>query len=744
MKKLHTVLEDLGGVAIALKITGVYVKTVYRNEVDGFTIFKLKLNKPMIDNPLTEISCKGTMPSVLICTPLILEGDMVYDDYGSTFIVRTAEPFSDSEAVTIEYLSSNLFNGIAVATATKIVELTGSDIFSYVQSDGARENLLKIKGLTEEKVDILIRSVCHTKTQKEIFSFISSFGGNVTHAEKLFEEFGPKAISNMKIRPYETGNAADLPFRVCDCIAKTNGIQYDNLIRVKSIILNVLKQCYNSGDMYVLLERIFRGVDYTEKNASAFPDDKISCGLVVAALGNMKEVVSEVIPDKQLQEDCEIRYYLKKPFFEEVAIAENIKRLQVGSCKLDIDADEAVKDAEKLLNIKYSQKQKECFSFLNSSGIKIITGGPGTGKSTVINGLIYEFQKNFPRKEITIMAPTGRAAQRIGEITSLPAGTIHRTLNILPYSKGLLDSAYNADFPADIIIVDEASMLDSSLMSLLMKSIKSSALVIFCGDVDQLPSVGAGNVLHDLISSNKIETVQLDTIYRQKDKSAIIKNAIKVNNGSHYFIQDPSFEIIECETEEEIRKTVVNEFINIYNTDFPYDVQVLSSTKKGAAGTYSLNKSIQNIINDRKTVTAHSNSKFRIKDKIMTTHNNYDIGYFNGDMGIIEDSDERFIYVKLFKDRVAIPKSNVQDMELAYACTVHKSQGSEYDTVIVSLPENPSIMLRRNLLYTAITRAKKRILIVTQKNCIDKSVDTVVDSNRKSALAEKIIKKIGA
>lgn len=725
-----------------MKITGVYVKTIYRNEVDGFTVFKLRLNKPMIGSPLLEISCKGIMPSMLICTPIALEGDMTCDDYGSTFVVRNAEPFSDNDEVTIEYLSSNLFDGIANATAAKIVALTGPDIFSYIQRADARENLLKIKGLTEEKVDILIRSVCHTKTQKEIFSFISSFGGSVLHAERLFEEFGPKAISNIKAKPYETGDAADLPFRICDCIAKANGIQYDDLTRVKSLVLNVLKQCYNSGDMYVLLERVFRGVNYTSKNVSAFPDDEISCGLIVAALNDTKQVVTETIPSGDQQKEPEVRYYLKKPFFEEVAIAENIKRLQNCKSFFNLDIEEAVKDAEEQLNIKYSQRQKSCFDFLNSSGVKIITGGPGTGKSTVINGLIFEFKRFFPNREITIMAPTGRAAQRIGEITGLPAGTIHRTLNILPYSKGLLDSAYNADFPADVIIIDEASMLDSSLMNLLMKSVKSSALVIFCGDIDQLPSVGAGNVLHELIVSKKIETVQLNANFRQKNKSVIIENAIKVNNGSHHLIKDASFEIIECDSEEDIRKIVINEFINNFNTDFPYDVQVLSSTKKGAAGTFSLNKSIQNIVNDRKTVTAHSNSKFRLKDKIMTTHNNYGVGYFNGDVGIIEDSDEQFVYVKFFKEKIAIPKSNVQDMDLAYACTVHKSQGSEYDTVIISLPETPSVMLKRNLLYTAITRAKKRIVIVTQKSCIDKSINTAIDSNRKSALAEKITKRL--
>lgn len=724
-----------------MKITGVYTKTIFRNEVDGFTIFKFRLNKPLIDNPLIELSCKGNMPSALICTPMMLEGEIVNDDYGCTFIVKEARPFSDNETTTIEYLSSSMFNGIAETTAARIVELTGPDIFSFVQKENAKNELLKVKGITEEKAELLIQLVQHTKIQKEILEFITLYGGNVSQAEALFEEFGPSALNNLKTKPYETGNAVDLPFRICDCIAKENGIKFDDLKRIKAIILNVIRRCYGGGDMYVLLERVFRGVDYTAKNLSAFPDDKISYGLIIAALNDMKQIVTE-ISTFDSEDEPSIRYYLKKPYFEEKIVADNIKRLQGNRNTFNINISNAVKDAEESLGIQYSHKQKECFEFLGSSGIKIITGGPGTGKSTVVNGLILEYTKNFPNNEIKIMAPTGRAAQRISEITGYPAGTIHRMLNIVPYSKDMLDSSYECDYPADLLVIDEASMIDTALMSLLIKSLKSSSLVIFCGDIDQLPSVGAGNVLRELIRSNKIDTVQLDTNYRQKNKSIIIENAIKINSGNNDLIFEPSFEIIECENDEDIKRTVVKEFVNVYDTNHPYDVQVLSSTKKGHAGTYSLNKNIQNIINDRKTVTAHSNSKFRLKDKIMTTHNNYDIGYFNGDVGIIKDADENFVYVDFSKEEIAIPKHNVQDMDLAYASTVHKSQGSEYGTVIIALPEQPSVMLRRNLLYTAVTRAKSKILIVTQKGCINKSILTAIDSNRKSALAEKIIKRM--
>lgn len=666
-----------------------------------------------------------------------LVGEMQYDDYGSTFIIKEAEPFSDDISVTIEYLSSKIFSGIAAVTAAKIVAVSGPDIFSFVQQENAREELAKIKGLTVEKADELIALVSHSKIQKEIFDFLSVYGGSFTQAESLFDEYGSNALTQLKTKPYDVGNDVDLPFRICDHIARNNGMRYDNLVRIKALILNVIKRCYYSGgDMYVPLERIYRGVEYTEKNISAFPGYPISLGLVVAALGEMNDVI--------LENDGEIRYYPKRAFFDEKSIADNVARLQQNRTENSINIDRAVEEAESTLGIVYSETQKRCFNFLRTSGIKVITGGPGTGKSTVVNGLIHIYSKVYPERKIRIMAPTGRASQRISEITGYPAGTIHRSLNISPYSHDALDTDYEADYPADLIIVDEASMVDASLMALLLKSIKSSSLVVFCGDIDQLPSVGPGNVLHEFIASQQIETVPLDVNFRQRDKRTIIDNALKVNSGDLPLISDASFQIIECENEEEIKKTVVKEFIDSYNTNYPYDVQILSSTRKGPAGTFSLNKSVQNVINDRKTVAAHMNGKFRLADKIMTTHNNYDIGYYNGDVGIIKDADENNIYVVFSKEEIAIPKKCVQDMELAYACTIHKSQGSEYDTVIIALPEQPSVMLRRNLLYTAITRAKKRILIVTQKGCVEKSVTTAVDINRKSALKEKIVKKMGA
>lgn len=723
-----------------MEITGVYTKTVFRNENDGFTIFKFRLNKPILDCPFIEISCKGKIQSALICTPLKLTGTLTSDDYGYTFIADDAMPFSDDTLTTIEYLSSSFFEGIAEATAKKIVDITGPDIFSYIHQKDAIDNLLKIKGLTYEKIESLISTISKTKFQKDIFEYISSYGGSFRHAELLFAEYGSKTLDLLLKNPYKTGCAVELPFRICDCIAKENGTKYNDFRRIQALVFTTIQQCYLNGDMYVLLNRLFNGVNYLEKNLSAFPDFTISESAIVAAAEDMEQIIIEI---ESIDENPEIRFYLKKSFFDEKTVSKNIARIQSFPQKFNIDISKAVTMAEKELNIEYSPKQKECFSFLSTSGLKIITGGPGTGKSTVVNGLIYSFTKNNPDAIVKIMAPTGRAAQRVSEITSLPAGTIHRMLNILPYSKDQIDTSYNGDFPADLLIVDEASMLDTSLTALLMKSIKNTTLVIFCGDIDQLPSVGAGNVLNELIKSHKIDVVQLDTNYRQKNKSTIIENAIKTNTGKCDYISDASFEVIECDNEDEIHKTVIKNFVDNYNTYKPYDVQILSSTKKGNSGTASLNKRSQEIVNSTRDITASSNSRFKINDKVMTVRNNYDVGYFNGDIGIIKSIDDVYIKVQFIKDEINIPKSNIQDIELAYACTVHKSQGSEYDTVIISLPETPSNMLKRNLLYTAITRAKKKVVVVTQKGCLSKSVSTVKDIKRKSSLSEKIIQATG-
>lgn len=338
-----------------------------------------------------------------------------------------------------------------------------------------------------------------------------------------------------------------------------------------------------------------------------------------------------------------------------------------------------------------------------------------------------------------MMAPTGRAAQRINEITGHEAGTIHRMLGICPFGNdGRIQTNYYADYPADMIIVDESSMVDNELMGALTDSLQSNCLLIMVGDVDQLPSIGAGSVLRDMITA-KIETVKLDVNYRQKGKTTIIDNATTINNGASNLITNNEFVIRQFNTPESLADAAKKTFVSLYDKKNPYSVQILCPQNKGKAGTYVLNKNIQSEMNKRGAFIANSYSHFKIGDKVMAIRNNYEEDYFNGDVGLITDATEVTFTVNFNSRSLIVPRENIEDFQLAYACTIHKSQGSEYDTIIICLPKEADGMIKRNLLYTAVTRAKKKVYILTQNGCIQSAVTRTTTNIRTSGLADQIL-----
>lgn len=387
------------------------------------------------------------------------------------------------------------------------------------------------------------------------------------------------------------------------------------------------------------------------------------------------------------------------------------------------------------------------FSFLSSTGIKIITGGPGTGKSTVINGLIHAYQKLHPYSRIALMAPTGRAAQRMREITGLKAGTIHKTLNIKPRERNdsLFSASYIHDFPAGLIIIDEASMLDEQLSAVMFMCFKEDATVILVGDVDQLPSIGAGKVLEDLlkckVDGEPIERVSLIVNHRQKGKATIIKNANLINSGDGNIETDDSFIYNVVNTDEELKECAISAFLFCYDSDNPFGVQILCPKNKGIAGVKGLNTEIQNSIHgDKSDVLSDKDYKFKIGDKVMATVNNYESDYVNGDIGIIKSCDSLSFTVNFSGRTIKIDKAQKDDFQLAYATTIHKSQGSQYDTVIICLPKESDGMMYRNLLYTAITRAQKQVIIYSAEGNVEKAVANTI-SDRISDLDKLFDKK---
>jgi exodeoxyribonuclease V alpha subunit len=528
------------------------------------------------------------------------------------------------------------------------------------------------------------------------------------------------------------GIPAGLKFNTCDLIFAHEGGAYYNENRLEWLVVKCLEQNENSGNTYAHIKNIMFWVNKLSKLSPVF-NEEVPESLIVRACFNSKKIVCE-------QSSPEFRYYLKKTYYEEKSIVSHLQRIQSSKTPLCFN-EKLIKAIEKKNGVTYAEKQKLAFELLKSTGIKVVTGGPGTGKTTTVNGLIQAYHKMYPNNTILLCAPTGRAAQRLSEATSKKAFTLHKALDIKPFGDNDIQSRTLESNPleADFIIVDEMSMTDTSIFSILLGAIKSDTLVLLCGDTDQLPSVGAGNILHDIIASDFVEKVQLDVVYRQAKESGITENAIKVNSGNSDLVKKDDFSTYKLDSQKELSDKVCELVSCYYKKDDPFAVQVLSSTKQGDAGTVLLNRKLQMLCNENKTLTE---LEFNLKcgDKVMLTRNNYDIGYVNGDIGIITNIDSDYITIDIKGLAVTkVPRKYMSDISLAYAITIHKSQGSEYDTVVIALPSEPRVMLKRNLLYTAITRAKKRVILVTEQGSVEYAVNTLDTELRQTSILEKLV-----
>lgn len=710
-----------------MELYGVYDSTLFRNETTGYTILKIKLNEfiPEFDN--IRVVCKGIFSYSLICLPLKLTGEKVTDKFGEFFEIETIEPQVKTKKEAIDFLSSSSFKGISTKTAKAIIAKTGADIFSLTNNPDAYVILTTIDGIGPNRAKTVLETLNKAKAQKEIFDYLSDYSVSFHSIENLIERYGINALEKIKKEPYTVGHYCGFPFLICDMIAKDNGVEGYDPARIRALVRTVMEKDYENGNVFISHERLINNINYISKRKSAFPDCKISFHQIISVASSLYGTLYKV-------KDDEIRFYFEKAYADEMRIAKNIKRLNRTKQFTSLNINKIINQCEEDLGIEYSKKQKECFNFLRSNGVKIITGGPGTGKSTVINGLTHAYSKLYPEKKIVMMAPTGRAAQRINEITGREAGTIHRMLNICPFDD-YIQTGYFADYPADMIIVDESSMLDNELMAILAEGLKNNSLLIMVGDIDQLPSIGAGTVLKDLIAAD-VETVKLDVTYRQKGKSLIIENANKVNTGDSILSTDESFIIETCADSKNLAEKVKKTFLDLYDIKNPYSIQVLCPQLKGEAGIKQLNKSIQDSLKLGKNVATHYGVTFKKGDKVMATINNYDIGYFNGDIGMIVETNDLNFLVAFNKEIKTIPKENIVDFQLAYATTIHKSQGSEYEAIIICLSKEASGMMQRNLLYTAITRAKKKVYIFTEEECIETAVSTVSANSRKSSLKD--------
>ena len=703
------------------ELIAVYKYTIFRNIKSGYTIFSVE------EKNNTERVCKGYIPEYTKGMPLKLTG--YYDEKGQkVFLVDKIIEYSDQKDVTINFLSNGSEKLATENMSQKIVDAFGSDIFSVaMQPEAASLFTKEIPRLTLEKAERLVFKITRARIKREIYEYISKFGGDYGISEKIAAEYNEKWMSRLLESPYMVGQKCGMSFYACDSMAKSMGIDYMDDRRMDALIYEALSCGGNSGHCYLTMPELETTVNrIIKQSAFDIPVSKFKIAYRVLKCRFLK--VDYGNPN---------RIYFKRVYEQEILVEENIYRLL--NTKKDLPyVENVVEKVEKDCHIKYAPAQKKAFQVLKDSGIKIITGGPGTGKTTTVNGIIKAFMDLNPDKKVQLCAPTGRAAQRMNETTGYPACTIHKLLEFQFVGNGVTYKDRSQPIDADFLIVDESSMIDIELLSMLLDAVTDGCLVCFLGDVNQLPSVGPGNTLMDLIQSKVIDVYRLDTVYRQGESSRIIKNCNHILKNDLIFEEGEDFHIINVDNEDMLYEKAREVFFELYNKEDPFGTQILCPVKKGKSGTYHLNYSIESTLYETNESMQYGKSRYCKGDKIIMHSNNYQLGYFNGNMGTVEEIEDRSLVVKINDEEITLSKDVLDDVTLAYAITIHKSQGSEFSDCIIVLPYNAGRILARNLVFTAISRARNRVWIINENGALEKAVQNNVMTKRNSWLKERL------
>lgn len=746
-----------------MQLEGQVIDIIYKNEINSYTVATFETSE------MEETTIVGYLPFVSEGDNLKVTGDVVkHPDYGEQFKVATFEKTMPTTPEALEkYLANGNFKGIGPATAKKIVNTFGKDTINVIKLEPNK--LTQIKGISKEKAFEIAEQFLANWEIWQIVGFLDKFGIGPQSAENVYKKLGEGALEKISENPYILIDVASkVNFEKVDRIALELGVEQDNYKRIRSGIKYGLEKIGLNGNSCVLYENLLK----YEEDLLRVDIDSIENTII-----SMKAKGELVLEDR----DDGQEWVYSKPFYDaEKNIAERIIGLrnadnvkEIKTLKKDLER------IEKNIDIELSEKQKEAIKSINDNNVCIITGGPGTGKTTIIKAIIELYKKHGMKP--VLCAPTGRAAKRMTETTGEEAKTLHRLLELA----GISDDTdnFNTDLlvtpiDGDIIIVDEASMIDMFLMNYLVKAIYKGTKLVLVGDTDQLPSVGPGSILKDIIDSNQVHTITLNQIFRQAAKSKIIVNAHRVNEGENFIggkikktqideeqidLLDDFFYINET-NQEKIQQTIISLCkgrLKLYGDyDFFNNIQIITPTKKGKLGTKELNVLLQNELNpveEEKKERDFGDIKFREQDRVMQTKNNYNIlwekenerefkkelgnGIFNGELGIIEkiNKEEKTVKVRFDDGKVATyDNTDLDQLEHAYAITVHKSQGSEFDVVILVASQSAPMLLTRNLIYTAMTRAKKLLIIIGPQNVVNYMIQNNTTRQRNTGLKFKL------
>ena len=728
------------------KITGYVDHIVYRNAENGYTVLNL-VNKE------EEITCVGIFSAIAEGENIEASGDYTdHPTYGRQFKVEHFEERAPEDAQAIErYLGSGAIKGIGLALAARIVRRFKEDTFRIIEEEP--ERLAEIKGISERKAMEIATQVNEKRDLRQAMIFLQQYGITMNLAVKIYNRYGQEVYEILKENPYQLAEDIDgVGFKTADEIAARVGIRSDSDFRIRSGILYVLSGAASEGHTFLPQEELTKRASELLQVEPEFIEKHY-----------MDLAIERKLMLKQKEEQTQI--YAASFYYMESNVATMLKQLDVTYDESDTAIEKRILAIQKQTGMELEEHQVEAVKEAVKNGLLIITGGPGTGKTTTINTIIRYFEAEG--MDIFLAAPTGRAAKRMSETTGYEARTIHRMLELNGGMEGNAGFERNEMNPleTDVIIIDEMSMVDISLMHSLLKAIPTGTRLILVGDVNQLPSVGPGCVLKDIIDSGVCNVVKLTKIFRQAATSDIIVNAHKINRGEEVVLDNKSMDFFFLKRYD--ADVIINVVLQLIKQKLPkfvnaseYDIQVLTPMRKGLLGVERLNVILQKYLNPpspEKREKEYGDTIFREGDKVMQTKNNYQLeweiksrfgltiekgmGIFNGDTGIIREINDfaETVTVEFDEGRmVDYSFKLLEELELAYALTIHKSQGSEYPAVVIPLLSGPSMLMNRNLLYTAVTRARKCVTLVGNEATFAEMIKNTSQQKRYSGLCDRL------
>ena len=727
-------------------ITGFVEHIVFRNEENGYTVLNLAVEED-------EVTCVGVFQFISEGESVELKGEYtVHPSYGPQFQVESYAIKAPQDIVSIErYLGSGAIKGVGAALAARIVRRFKEDTFRIIEEEP--ERLAEIKGISERKAQEIAQQTEEKRELRQAMIFLQNYGISLTLAVKIYQTYQLDMYRIIQENPYKLAeDVTGVGFKIADEIAHKVGIHMDSDFRIRSGILYVLQQASLEGHTYLPKELLTRR----------------ACELLEVDADAVEKHYMDMTIDRKLvmkQTEEQVQIYASTFYYMELNVAVMLRELNVKYDFSETAVEQRIRKIEELSDLKLDEMQHIAVVEAVRSGLLVITGGPGTGKTTTINTIIQFFESEG--MDISLAAPTGRAAKRMSETTGYEAKTIHRLLEL---SGGMDEHAgfeRNEQNPleTDVLIIDEMSMVDITLIHNLLKAVVAGTRVILVGDVNQLPSVGPGCVLKDIIDSHACNVVRLNRIFRQASESDIIVNAHKINRGESVVLDNKSRDFFFLKRYDanviiSICIQLIQQKLPKYVNAEPFDIQVLTPMRKGLLGVERLNTILQQYLNPpdaKKAEHEHGQTIFRVGDKVMQIKNNYQaewevrsrynipiekgLGVFNGDMGLVREINtfSETLTVEYEEGRmVEYPFKELDQLELAYAITIHKSQGSEYPAVIIPLLTGPRMLMNRNLLYTAVTRARKCVTLVGDEKAFYNMEANVNEQKRYSGLRDRL------